>query len=278
MSVVNLCPLIDLGAPTQVAYRLAAVSSDEISPNHKDSGHIRYVFDFGSSVVEGLKEKRELSGLHALMHSQLRRQPGLRRKYISNAIAFDREEQQDGISIHSFDWETPHACEHVISSSAYLDQIGPLKKEALTKVTKKDQDSGSEDEEQNLVPPAHTSHRQILRILFFVGYVLLQERLINCSHETQVDNCVTAPPFRCQTPARPAGDIMRTAPDHRFRVDEGRLVRWAHEDMSLEGEGELDVMVNGSDDLATQMKAPVTLTGTGMVLRESVGWVLSIFL
>ncbi|KAF9497032.1 hypothetical protein BDN71DRAFT_660623 [Pleurotus eryngii] len=56
MSVVNLCPLIDLGAPTQVAYRLAAVSSDEISPNHKDSGHIRYVFDFGSSVVEGLKE------------------------------------------------------------------------------------------------------------------------------------------------------------------------------------------------------------------------------
>lgn len=58
MSVVNLCPLIDLGAPTQVAHRLATSSGDEISRNHKDPGRIRYVFDFGSSVVEELEEVR----------------------------------------------------------------------------------------------------------------------------------------------------------------------------------------------------------------------------
>lgn len=58
MSIVNLCPLIDLGAPTQVAHRLAAGSGDEISRNHKDSGRIRYVFHFGSSVVEELEEVR----------------------------------------------------------------------------------------------------------------------------------------------------------------------------------------------------------------------------
>ncbi len=46
------------------------------------------------------------------------------------------------------------------------------------------------------------------------------------------------------------GEHADELPDHRFRVDEGRLVRWAHEDMSIDGEGELDVMVNGSDDLA----------------------------
>ncbi len=58
MSVVNLCPLIDLGAPTQVAHRLAASPGDEIGRNHKDPGRIRYVFDFGSSDVEELEEVR----------------------------------------------------------------------------------------------------------------------------------------------------------------------------------------------------------------------------
>ncbi|KAF9497031.1 hypothetical protein BDN71DRAFT_1445426 [Pleurotus eryngii] len=177
-------------------------------------------------------------------------------------ISFSSEEQQDGISIHSFDWETPHACEHVISSSAYLDQIGTLEEGGADESNQEgDQDSGSEDEEQNLVPPAHTSHRQILRILFFVGLtivvisalVIYRPSILPRPLRSLMIPLPKSPllRFAVKRRARPAGDSHADPlPDHRFRVDEGRLVRWAHEDMSLEGEGELDVMVNGSDDLA----------------------------
>ncbi|KAF4585177.1 hypothetical protein EYR40_002014 [Pleurotus pulmonarius] len=244
MSVVNLCPLIDLGAPTQVAHRLATSSGGEIGRNHKASGRIRYVFDFGSSDVEELEECRTSDCLITSPH---------------NISVDDSEEQQGDVSIHSFDWETPHACEHIIARSANLDEIGTLEEGGTNEGNQEDQDS-AEDEDQNLVPPAHTSHRQILRILFFIGLTVVA-----------VSALVIYRPSILPAPLRfllvlplPNSPLLRFAakhrarstggadelPDHRFRVDEGRLVRWAHEDMSLEGEGELDVMVNGFDDLA----------------------------
>lgn len=70
--------------------------------------------------------------------------------------------------------------------------------------------------------------------------------------------------FAAKHRARSTGDgHAHEFPDHRFRVEEGRLVRWAHEDMSLEGEGELDVMVNGSDDLADPDEAARYAYGYG---------------
>ncbi|KAJ8689633.1 hypothetical protein PTI98_012516 [Pleurotus ostreatus] len=288
MSVVNLCPLIDLGAPTQVAHRLAAGSGDEISRNHKDSGHIRYVFDFGSSVVEESEEcGRALECLIAGPHnvsvadsetgivwtssldelstpSPTRAQAKIHFKCNRSLteISFRSEEQQGDVSVHSFDWETPHACEHVINSSANLDQIGTLEEGGTDESNQEDQDGGSEDEEQNLVPPAHTSHRQILRILFFAGLTIVAISALVIRRPsilpTPLRSLLMIPlpnspllRFAAKRRARSAGDNHADQlPDHRFRVDEGRLVRWAHEDMSLEGEGELDVMVNGSDDLA----------------------------
>ncbi|KAJ8502985.1 hypothetical protein ONZ45_g11264 [Pleurotus djamor] len=122
--------------------------------------------------------------------------------------------------------------------------------------TEGDSEGGPEGE---LVSPNQPSPHHIVKVLFFIGLTITALCLLIIYRPSILPAplrpllfipIANSPLKRFKIKARRSPPIPHagtpTVGSQGFRVGEDRLVRWAQEDMTLEGDGEVDTMVNGS--------------------------------